>query len=228
MAPAPPKLASQSAPAAASAASLPREARLRIGVLAVQGAVSEHLEALRAAGRNLRVDVEAVAVRTPEDLASVRGIILPGGESTTISRLLRSGHLQGPLTQRAAAGDLAVFGTCAGLILLSRAATHDVEDKDIQLLGLLDTVVDRNAFGRQRDSFEAELEVKGLGKVPAVFIRAPVVTKADPPTQVLAENERGIVAVRKGRILGTAFHPELTGDTRLHEWFVKLCLGTIA
>ena len=202
-----------------------RKPPLRVGVLAVQGAVSEHLDALRRAAAKKGLDVEAVAVRTPQDLASVHGLVLPGGESTTISRLLRSGHLQDDVVRRAKGGDLALFGTCAGLILLSKSTAHagDVEGKDIQLLGLLDTEVDRNAFGRQRDSFESELEVAGIGKIPAVFIRAPVLTKVGKPTEVLAKNERGIVAVRKGRILGTAFHPELTDDTRLHEWFLEMC-----
>jgi 5'-phosphate synthase pdxT subunit len=191
-------------------------------VLAVQGAVSEHLDALRRAAQKRGWEVEAVAVRTPEDLASVHGLILPGGESTTISRLLRSGHLQDEVVRRAKGGDLALFGTCAGLILLSKDAVSQVEDKDIQLLGLLDATVDRNAFGRQRDSFEAALQVEGVGTLPAVFIRAPVLTKVSAPTEVLAKNERGVVAVRKGRILGTAFHPELTDDTRLHEWFITM------
>ena len=199
-----------------------RPAPIRVGVLAVQGAVSEHLDALRRAGAKRGWDVEAVPVRTPEDLASVHGLVLPGGESTTISRLLRSGRLQDSVVERAGRGDLALFGTCAGLILLSTSATSQVEDKDIQLLGLLDAEVDRNAFGRQRDSFESALEVEGVGRMPAVFIRAPVLTKAWAPTEVLARNERGIVAVRKGRILGTAFHPELTDDTRLHEWFLEM------
>lgn len=195
---------------------------IRVGVLAVQGAVSEHLDALRRAAAKRGWDVEAVPVRTPKDLASVHGLILPGGESTTISRLLRSGNLQDSVVERATKGDLAVFGTCAGLILLSSSATSQVEDKDIQLLRLLDTEVDRNAFGRQKDSFESALEVEGIGRMPAVFIRAPVLTKAWAPTEVLAKSDRGIVAVRKGRILGTAFHPELTEDTRLHEWFIEL------
>ncbi len=197
--------------------------KLRVGVLAVQGAVSEHLEALRRAGERKGWTVEAVEVRTPEDLRGVHGLILPGGESTTISRLLRSGGLQDDLVARAQAGELALFGTCAGLILLSSRAVHDVEDKDIRLLGLLECEVDRNAFGRQKDSFESALKVAGVGTVPAVFIRAPVLTKAWAPTEILAQSDRGIVAVRKGRILGTAFHPELTGDTRLHEAFLELC-----
>lgn len=205
------------------AAALLRDAvKLRVGVLAVQGAVSEHLDALREAGRRKGVDVEAVAVRTAADLAGVHGLVLPGGESTTISRLLRSAGIQAPLVERARRGDLALFGTCAGLILLSSKAVHDVEDKDIQLLGLLDAEVDRNAFGRQKDSFEAELHVEGVGSIPAVFIRAPVLTKVTKPTKVLAEGKRGIVAAQKGRILGTAFHPELTGDTRMHELFLDL------
>jgi 5'-phosphate synthase pdxT subunit len=190
----------------------------------VQGAVSEHLDALRRAAARRGWDVQAMPVRTPQDLASVHGLILPGGESTTISRLLRSGRLQDEVVRRAKGGDgdLALFGTCAGLILLSTSAVSQVEDKDIQLLGLLDATVDRNAFGRQKDSFESALEIDGVGKVPAVFIRAPVLTKVSKPTEVLARNGRGIVAVRKGRILGTAFHPELTDDTRLHEWFITM------
>lgn len=195
---------------------------LRVGVLAVQGAVSEHLDALRRAAARRGIAVEAVPVRVAEDLRGVHGLVLPGGESTTISRLLRSGRLQEPLLERARRGDLALFGTCAGLILLSAQAVHGVEDKDIQLLGLLDAEVDRNAFGRQRDSFEAHLRVEGVGEVPAVFIRAPVLTRAWAPTEVLARSGRGIVAVRKGRILGIAFHPELTPDTRMHELFLEL------
>lgn len=196
---------------------------LRVGVLAVQGAVSEHIDALRRAATSQGIELEALPVRTPADLGRVFGLILPGGESTTISRLLRSGGLQEPMMRRAAKGDLALFGTCAGLILLSSKAVHDVADKDIKLLGLLDAEVDRNAFGRQRDSFESALDVKGIGQMPAVFIRAPVLTKVWAPTEVLARNDRGIVAVKKGRILGTAFHPELSEDTRLHEMFLGLC-----
>lgn len=200
-----------------------KPAPIRVGVLAVQGAVSEHLDALRRAAAKRGWAVEAVPVRTPQDLAAVHGLVLPGGESTTISRLLRSGHLQDSVVERATKGDLAVFGTCAGLILLSSGATRDVEGKDIELLGLLDTEVDRNAFGRQRDSFESVVEVAGVGAVPALFIRAPVVTRVWAPSRALATQERGIVAVEKGNVMGTAFHPELTDDTRLHERFLRLC-----
>lgn len=194
---------------------------LRVGVLAVQGAVSEHKEALERAAAVQGQDVEVVLVRTPADLDRVHGLILPGGESTTISRLLRSGHLQGPLLDRAG-HDLAVFGTCAGMILLSSRATHDVEDKDIELLGLLEAEVDRNAFGRQRESFEAMLDVDGIGPMPAVFIRAPALTGAWGDTQVIAEWQGHGVAAVRGRVLATAFHPELTPDTRLHERFLDM------
>lgn len=200
---------------------------MRVGVLAVQGAVSEHLDAVRRAAAAIGQTVEAIAVRTAADLVGASGLILPGGESTTMSRLLRSGGLQQPIVERGGK-DLALFGTCAGLILLSKSAVSQVEDKDVKLLGLLDTQVDRNAFGRQRDSFESRLEVAGIGVMPAVFIRAPVITKVDPPTEILARNERGIVAVRKGLVMGTAFHPELTEDTRLHEMFLGLCRAALA
>lgn len=203
---------------------MPRKSPLTVGVLAVQGAVSEHIVALENAAANLGLKIQVRTVREASDLQGVSGLVLPGGESTTISRLLRSGGLQDVVVRRGKKGDLALFGTCAGLILLSKSATHDVDDKDIQLLGLLDTVVDRNAFGRQKDSFEAELDVEGIGTMPAVFIRAPLIAKATKPTRVIARNARGIVAVEKDRILGTAFHPELTPDTRLHERFLQLAM----
>ncbi len=195
------------------------DASMRVGVLAVQGAVTEHMDALKKAAKQ---PIEVVAVRHGHELEGLSGIVLPGGESTTISRLLRSGAIQEPLLERARAGTLAVFGTCAGAILLSERATHDVDDKDIQLLGLLDAEVDRNAFGRQKDSFEGAVEVEGVGTVPAVFIRAPVFTKVWGDTQAIATTDRGIVAARKGLILATAFHPELTPDTQLHAHFLDL------
>lgn len=196
---------------------------LRVGVLAVQGAVSEHVDALRRAAEAEGMDVEVVTVRTPADLERVRGLILPGGESTTISRLLRSSGIQEPLLARARTGDLALYGTCAGMILLSARATHDVADKDIQLLGLLEAEVDRNAYGRQRDSFEATADVAGVGVVPTVYIRAPVLTEVWGKTEVMARDRKGIVVARRGRVLGSAFHPELTGDVRMHQAFLRMC-----
>ncbi len=192
---------------------------LRVGVLAVQGAVSEHEGALRDAAHRMGIDVEVVTVRTRDDMAGVHGLVMPGGESTTISRLLRSSGIQEIVLERGGR-DLAVFGTCAGMILLASSASHDVDDKDIQLLRLLDAEVDRNAFGRQRESFEAPLEVDGIGVMPAVFIRAPAFTQTS--ATVLATIDDRIVAAEDGLVLGTAFHPELTPDTRLHERFLEL------
>ena len=190
----------------------------------MQGAVSEHVEALHRAADARGVDVEIVAVRSAGQLEGLHGLVLPGGESTAISRLLRSGRLEDPVRARGADGSLALFGTCAGLVLLSSEATHDVEDKGVHLLGLLDAEVDRNAFGRQRESFESALEVEGVGPVPAVFIRAPVLKRVWGGTAPLAEVRQGIVAARKGRVLGTSFHPELTADTALHGLFLDLAV----
>lgn len=195
---------------------------LRIGVLAVQGAVSEHADALRRAGQAVGQDVEVVTVRRPEDLEGVAGLVIPGGESTTISRLLRSTGLQPTVTKRARDGDLAVFGTCAGLVLISSRASHDVQEKDVHQLGLLDAEVDRNAFGRQRESFETTLDIEGIGPMPCVFIRAPALEEVGPGVEVLARFKDRIVAARKGNVLGAAFHPELTPDTRLHEMFIGM------
>lgn len=193
---------------------------IHVGVLAVQGAVSEHAEALQRAADATGRRVDVRPVREPADLDRVHGIVLPGGESTTISRLLRSSGIQPRLLDRAG-DDLAVFGTCAGMILLASDASHDVDDKDIQLLRLMDATVDRNAFGRQRESFEAPVDVDGIGRMPAVFIRAPAYD-ALRRGDVLATIDGRIVAAQDGLVLGTAFHPELTPDTRLHERFLDL------
>jgi 5'-phosphate synthase pdxT subunit len=186
----------------------------RIGVLALQGAVREHLRMLAGLG------VEGVEVRSADDLAGVHGLVLPGGESTTIGRLLGVFGLLDPLRD-ALAGGLPVFGSCAGMILLAR----DVLDgrPDQPLLGGLDVVVRRNAFGRQVASFEVDLPVEGLAEpVHAVFIRAPWVEKVGEEVEILARVDDRIVAVRQGHLLATAFHPELTGDGRLHRLFVGM------
>jgi 5'-phosphate synthase pdxT subunit len=185
----------------------------RVGVLAYQGDVREHLAALEAAGA---VPVE---VRTLTDLDSVDGLVIPGGESTVIGKLAARYGLLEPLRERAVAG-LPVFGTCAGMILLAR----EVEGPPQDLLGVLDVRVRRNAFGRQVASFEAEVDVKGVdgGPVAGAFIRAPWVADAGPEVEVLAEVEGKVVAVRQGNLLATAFHPELSGEIRLHRWLVDL------
>jgi 5'-phosphate synthase pdxT subunit len=185
----------------------------RVGVLAYQGDVREHLAALEAAGA---VPVE---VRTLEELDPVDGLVVPGGESTVIGKLASRYGLLEPLRERARAG-LPVLGTCAGLIFLAR----EVEGPPQDLLGVLDVRVRRNAFGRQVASFEAEVDVKGVdgGPVAGAFIRAPWVADAGPEVEVLAEVEGKVVAVRQGNLLATAFHPELSGEVRLHQWLVGL------
>jgi len=191
----------------------------RVGVLAYQGDVREHLAALEAAGA---VPVE---VRTLEELDTVDGLVVPGGESTVIGKLASRYGLLEPLRERARAG-LPVLGTCAGMIFLAR----EVEGPPQDLLGVLDVRVRRNAFGRQVASFEAEVDVKGIdgGPVAGAFIRAPWVAEAGPEVEVLAEVEGKVVAVRQGNLLATAFHPELSGEVRLHRWLVDLVLGRIA
>ncbi len=185
---------------------------MKIGVLAVQGAVREHLSCLA------RLGVEGVEVRRPEDLGELSGIIFPGGESTAQWRLLSRAGLAEPL-RRALGEGLPAFGTCAGLILLARGITNWPE----KYFGLLDVLVERNATGRQVDSFEAAVRVNGLGEVPAVFIRAPAIREVGPRAHVLAHYQNEPVLVQQGPILGATFHPELTEDLRLHELFLSLC-----
>ena len=182
---------------------------VRIGVLAVQGAFAEHIELLRQLG------VEAVPVRLPEDMEGLSGLILPGGESTTMRKLIDTWKLREPILDLAAKG-APLFGTCAGMILLSK----EITDGDEVVLPLLDIAVKRNAFGRQLESFESEITVPVLGDKPvhAVFIRAPIVERVGPDVDVLAKLEDGrVVAVRRGNVIATAFHPELAGETRFHR-----------
>jgi len=185
----------------------------KIGVLALQGAFIEHQKMLNNLG------AETVQVRLPEQLQDLDGLVIPGGESTTIGKLATEYQLMEPL--RNFAESKPTWGTCAGMIFLAKELGHNQQP----ILGLMDITVDRNAFGRQIDSFEANLDIDGLEGTPfhAVFIRAPVVTKAGTGVQVLSrlEDER-IVAAQQGHLLATAFHPELTNDDRLHAYFLSL------
>ena len=191
----------------------------RIGVLAVQGDVREHRAALEGAGAT------TVAVRRPEELAAVDGLVLPGGESTTIDKLARIFGLRDPLRSRIAAG-MPVYGSCAGMILLADRILDGHQEQ--QTLGGIDVTVRRNAFGRQVDSYETDLEVTGIEGAPvrAVFIRAPWVEQAGPGVEVLAaveaKGESHPVVVRQGARLATSFHPEVTGDHRVHALFVEM------
>ena len=192
--------------------SLPKvegDQRVRIGVLALQGDYAEHIAVLRQLG------AEAVPVRLPADLEGVAGLIIPGGESTTMRKLIDQWGLRGPILELAGRG-APIFGTCAGMILLAR----DISDGDQAVFALLDIAVKRNAFGRQLESFESDVKVPVLGDQPvhAVFIRAPVVEEIGPDVDVLARLDDGrVVAVRSGNIIATAFHPELAGETRFHR-----------
>ncbi len=192
----------------------------RIGVLAVQGDVREHLAALERSG------AAGTRVRRPRELAEVDGLVIPGGESTTIDKLVRAFDLQQPLRERIAAG-LPVYGSCAGMILLADRLTDAAPGQ--QTLGGMDILVRRNAFGRQVDSFEEDLHIRELGGEPvrAVFIRAPWVEEAGESVEVLARVEHGpaagrIVAARQRNLLATSFHPEVTGDHRVHQLFADI------
>ena len=185
-----------------------------VGVFALQGDVREHLSALTAAG------VEAITVRRPDELAAVDGLVLPGGESTTMIKLARTFDLLEPLRERIAAG-LPVFGSCAGMILLADRVLDGTSDQ--VMLGGIDMTVRRNAFGRQVDSFEADLDIAGMagGAYPAVFIRAPDVERVGADVEVLAEVDGHPVLCRSGPIMVASFHPELAGDLRLHQLFME-------
>jgi len=182
---------------------------MKIGVLAVQGAFAEHMAILEAIG------IEGIEVRLPSELEDLSGLILPGGESTAQRRLIDRWGLREPILELARSG-APIFGTCAGMILLSR----DIADGDESVFPLLDVDVRRNAFGRQLDSFETDLQVPVLGDQPvhAVFIRAPIIERIGPGVDVLARLDDGrIVAVRERNVVATAFHPELAGETRFHR-----------
>jgi pyridoxal 5'-phosphate synthase pdxT subunit len=183
---------------------------MKAGVLALQGDFREHARMFEASG------AAAVFVRTAEDLASADCLAIPGGESTAISKLARAHDLVEPIRERARAG-MPIFGTCAGMIVLA-----DKVEGGEPLLSLLDVAVRRNAYGRQVDSFEADVEVRGIGSVRGVFIRAPQVSSIGEGVEVLAEHGGRPVVVRQGTILASSFHPEMAGDPRLHARLLEM------
>jgi 5'-phosphate synthase pdxT subunit len=190
---------------------------MRIGVLASQGAFIEHIAALR------QLEVEALPVRMAPQLNGLDGLIIPGGESTAISKLMLSSNLTEEI-KSLAQNVMPIFGTCAGMILLSTKNS----DQDVEPLGLMDIIVKRNAFGRQVDSFETELSIPVLGEkpFPAVFIRAPLIERANGKVKILARLADGTaVAARQGKLLVSAFHPELTDDLRFHQYFLEIVAG---
>ena len=187
---------------------------MRVGVLTLQGDFREHLAALKKLG------VEGCGVRTIEDLEKVDGLIIPGGESTTIANLLEKSGLFSALKERGKNG-FPMYGTCAGEILLAKEITNYPNS----YLGLIDITVRRNAYGRQVDSFEADLHIKNIGAFHAVFIRAPIIEWVGPKVEVLAEHEGIPVMAQQKNILVSSFHPELTNDLRIHEYFMRLIEG---
>lgn len=192
---------------------MPKEGGKTIGVLDIQGSVIEHVKMLSG------LDVEVVRVKNVDDLGKVCGLIIPGGESTTIGKLLNWYGLDEAIKKRVLAGDLAVWGTCAGTILLAKEI---VSGQKALNLKLMDITVARNAYGRQLDSFECELSF-AEEMVAAVFIRAPKIVSVGDEVEVLAEYKGKIVACRQGKLMASSFHPELTDDDRVHRYFVEMC-----
>ena len=190
---------------------------MRVGVLALQGAFREHILDLEALG------VSAVAVRLPGQLEGLAGLVIPGGESTAIAKLMRTYEFYEPIRALHAEG-MAVWGTCAGAILMAKQIVDARPDQES--LGLMDCVVRRNAYGRQVDSFEAVLDFAGIDEpFPGVFIRAPQIEQVSEDVDVLASHLGQPVAVRQGDLLATTFHPELTGDPRVHRYFLEDVVG---
>lgn len=198
---------------------------MKIGVVALQGAVSEHVEVLNKAMKELKIDGNAVYVRNVKDLDDISGLVIPGGESTTIDRLMITTGMYEKIIELAKKG-LPILGTCAGTILLAKEGDEQVKQTNTKLLGLMEMKVLRNAYGGQVDSFEANVNIPEIGDKPfrAVFIRAPTIEKVWNDTKVWAKYKDTIIGVKKGNILALTFHPELSGDLRIHKYFIKLII----
>ncbi len=200
---------------------------MRIGIAAVQGAVSEHVQAIETANRRLGLKAQAVPVRTREQFKTTDALIIPGGESTAISRLFSREGLHEAIRERVESEDYPVLGTCAGMVMLAKEGDDQVTRTQTQQLGLMDFAVHRNAFGRQRESFERTVRLELIGSdepmdVAAVFIRAPSATRSWGTARPIAQIDGKTVAVRQDRLIALSFHPELTPDTQVHEAFLRL------
>ncbi len=195
---------------------------MRVGVVGVQGDVSEHVDAVQRTIKEAGLSGDAITVRRPPDLAKVDALTIPGGESTTISKLLVKFGLFDDIVRRANEG-MPILGTCAGCILLAKEGDDEVAKTQTKLLGLMDMAVDRNAFGRQRESLEGDVDVAVLDKTfHGVFIRAPEITRTWGGCTPIGKLQGKIVLARQGHLVGAAFHPELSGDLRIHKWFLGL------
>jgi len=196
---------------------------MRVGVVGVQGDVSEHVDAVTRAIQTFGHTGDAFHVRRREDLARAQALTIPGGESTAISKLLMKLGLFDEIVRRAQEESMPILGTCAGCILLAKEGGPQAETTETHLLGLMDMAVDRNAFGRQRESFEIDLAVEGLDRpFRGVFIRAPAIVRTWGRCRPLARYGDKIVLAREGNLIAAAFHPELSGDLRIHGWFLDL------
>ena len=195
---------------------------MKVGVISVQGAFPEHIAMAEQAMRNLGRTGTAISVRRVSDLDGAGAVILPGGESTTISRLMVRFGIFDRILELAGEG-VPIMGTCAGLVLLAKEGDEEVNRTETRLLGLMDMAVDRNAFGRQRESFETELRIKGMDKpFPAVFIRAPIIRRLWGGAEEIARHKDGIVMAQQENLLALSFHPELSKDTRVHEMLIGM------
>ena len=195
---------------------------MRIGVIAIQGNVEEHVSAIMEASKQAKRKVEVIKIKHKGSVPACDALIIPGGESTTIGRLMELEGISSEIKKAAHAG-IPIMGTCAGLVLLAKLGDEQVEKTKQNLLGLMDTRICRNAFGRQRESFEALVEFKGLDSpFNAIFIRAPCITEAGKDVEILSKHNGIIVAARQKNIIALAFHPELAGDLRIHHYFLKM------
>ena len=197
---------------------------VKIGILAIQGDVAENVSSLVASIADLNQDATVHVVKTPEEISTMDGLVIPGGESTTIGQLSLVNGSQKMIKQKAESG-MPVLGICAGMVLLANNATDRVVGKTEQpLFNFLDIELERNSFGRQRESFEANISMDAIGisNYNGVFIRAPTISSASDDIEVLAKLNEKIVAIKKGNIIGTSFHPELTDDLAVHKYFVNL------
>jgi len=193
----------------------------KVAIIAAQGDVEEHVLMTNKAIENLGIDGRAIATIDKHEVAESDAIILPGGESTTISKLIHAKSIAQEIKKAAAEGK-PIMGTCAGSILLAKYGDEQVEKTGTKLLGLMDIWIKRNAFGRQKKSFQTKLNVKHVGEFDAVFIRAPAITRAGKDVEILAKIDDYIVAAKQDNILALTFHPELTSDSRIHEYFLKI------
>ena len=192
---------------------------MKIGIVGFQGDVSEHLETLERLSKKDGIGIDTVLVRSSDDLEGIDGLIIPGGESTTIYKLLKQDSIYNDIKRRIEEG-MPVMGTCAGIIILS----SDTNDERVQGMGVIDVTINRNAYGRQKDSFMDDVDVKGIGTFRAVFIRAPVI-ETHGGVEVLSEYGGKAIIVKQGNVLGMTFHPELTEDVRIHRLFTDMIGG---